>query len=182
MGLGDKFKKMFGSNKSTETATQTNTNSETQKTNEIIIKSPLTGKVLDLTQIEDAAFSSGVLGKGVAIEPTVGVAVSPVDGTVETLFKTNHAIGIVTESGAEILIHIGMDTVKLDGKHFTAKITQGDVVKVGQPLVEFDIEAIKAEGYSLVTPVVVTNSDNFDNVDFSTGVDIESKSDLIKLS
>ncbi len=176
MGLGDKFKKMFGSSK--EETNQV----ETQKTKEILICSPLTGKVLDLTEIEDAAFSSGVLGKGVAIEPTVGVAVSPVNGTVETLFKTNHAIGIVTESGAEILIHIGMDTVKLDGKHFTAKIAQGDVVTVGQPLVEFDIEAIKAEGYSLVTPVVITNSDNFENVVFETNRDVEAKADLIKLS
>ncbi len=169
MGL---FKKMFGGKAETET----------QKSNEIIINSPLTGKVLDLTQIEDAAFSSGVLGNGVAIEPTVGVAVSPVDGTVETLFKTNHAIGIVTESGAEILIHIGMDTVKLDGKHFTAKIAQGDVVKMGQPLVEFDIEAIKAEGYSLVTPVVVTNSDNFESINFTFDRNVEIKEELIKLS
>ncbi len=174
MGLGDKFKKMFGSSNEA--------NTDSQKTNEIIINSPLTGKVLDLTQIEDAAFASGVLGKGVAIEPTVGVAVSPVDGTVETLFKTNHAIGIVTSSGAEILIHIGMDTVKLDGKHFTAKIAQGDVVKAGQPLVEFDIEAIKAEGYSLVTPVVITNSDNFENVVFDVNRNIEIKEELIKLS
>ncbi len=179
MGLGDKFKKMFSSDTTTET--QTNNSVET-KSNEIIINSPLTGKVVDLSTIDDAAFASGVLGKGVAIEPTVGVAVSPVDGTVETLFKTNHAIGLVTESGAEILIHIGMDTVKLDGKHFTAKIAQGDVVKVGQPLVEFDIEAIKAEGYSLITPVVVTNSDNYDDVVFETGKDIEIKEELIKLS
>ncbi len=175
MGLGDKLKKMFGSNTETQTEAEA-------KTNEIIINSPLTGKVLDLTKIDDAAFASGVLGKGVAIEPTVGVAVSPVNGTVETLFKTNHAIGIVTESGAEILIHIGMDTVKLDGKYFTAKIAQGDKVTVGQTLVEFDIEGIKTEGYSLVTPVVVTNSDNFENITFDFDKNVEAKDELIKLS
>ncbi len=163
------FKKMFGSKEA-----------ETSKKG-IVINSPLTGKVIELSSIDDAAFASGVLGKGVAIEPTVGVAVSPVDGTVETLFKTNHAIGITTESGVELLIHIGMDTVKLDGKHFTAKIAQGDVVKAGQVLVEFDIEGIKSEGYSLVTPVVITNSDNFANITFETGKDIEMKDELMQI-
>ncbi len=170
MGLADKFKKILGGNE------------DGNVKKEIIISSPLTGKVLELSTIDDAAFASGVLGKGVAIEPTVGVAVSPVDGKVETLFKTNHAIGIVTESGAEILIHIGMDTVKLDGKHFTAKIEQGDVVKAGQVLVEFDIEAIKEEGYSLVTPIVITNSDNFKDIKFETNKDITASEKLMQLS
>ncbi len=169
------FKKIFGG-KETEV-----TNNETTTEKGIRVNSPLTGKVIELSSIDDAAFASGVLGKGVAVEPTVGVAVSPVDGTVETLFKTNHAIGIVTESGAEILIHIGMDTVKLDGKHFTAKISQGDVVKMGQVLVEFDIEAIKSEGYSLVTPVVITNSDNFKDIVFETGKNIEINEELMQL-
>ncbi len=167
------FKKIFGG-KEVET-----TVNETKKGN--IVNSPLTGKVIELSTIDDAAFASGVLGKGVAIEPTVGVAVSPVDGTVETLFKTNHAIGIVTESGVELLIHIGMDTVKLDGKYFTAKIAQGDKVTAGQVLVEFDIEGIKSEGYSLVTPVVVTNSDNFEDIVFETGKDIEMKAELMQI-
>ncbi len=162
------FKKIFGSN-------------EESAKKGIIINSPLTGKVVELSSIDDAAFASGVLGKGVAIEPTVGVAISPVDGKVETLFKTNHAIGIVTESGVELLIHIGMDTVKLDGKYFTAKIAQGDVVKAGQVLVEFDIEGIRSEGYSLVTPVVVTNSDNFREFVFETGKDIEMKDELMEI-
>ncbi len=162
------FKKVFGSK-------------EESVKKGIVINSPLTGKVVELSSIDDAAFASGVLGKGVAIEPTVGVAVSPVDGKVETLFKTNHAIGIVTESGVELLIHIGMDTVKLDGKYFTAKIAQGDVVKAGHVLVEFDIEGIKSEGYSLVTPVVVTNSDNFEEIVCETGKNIEMKDELMQI-
>lgn len=101
------------------------------------------------------------MGKGVAIEPTEGKLISPVDGTLTSVFPTGHAFGITSESGAEILIHIGVDTVQLDGKHFFAKVKQGDQVKAGELLSEFDIKAIKAEGYSLITPVVITNSDNY---------------------
>ncbi len=142
---------------------------------------PLSGKVMDITEVEDAAFSSGALGKGVAIQPTEGVVVSPVDGTVATLFKTNHAIGLVTETGAEILIHVGMDTVQLDGKHFTAKIAQGDKVVAGQPLVEFDIAEIEKAGYSVLTPVVITNSENFADVVYETGKVVKMKDDLMQL-
>ncbi len=142
---------------------------------------PLSGKVMDITEVEDAAFSSGALGKGVAIQPTEGVVVSPVDGTVATLFKTNHAIGLITETGAEILIHIGMDTVQLDGKHFTAKIAQGDKVVAGQPLVEFDIAEIEKAGYSVVTPVVITNSDDFIDIVYETGKVVKMKDELMQL-
>lgn len=150
-------------------------------TNNIIIGSPIKGKVVDLSTIDDAAFASGVLGKGVAIDPTDGVAVSPVDGKVETLFKTNHAIGITTDSGVELLIHIGMDTVKLDGEHFTPKIKQGDIVRAGQTLVEFDIEGIKAAGYSTITPVVITNSDDLSDVKFEFGKDINVNEELMQV-
>ncbi|MDF2786948.1 MAG: bglP [Neobacillus sp.] len=119
--------------------------------------SPLSGKVLALSEIEDAAFSSGALGHGVAIEPSEGKLLAPVSGTVSALFPTNHAIGITTDSGAEILMHIGMDTVQLEGKYFTAHTTQGEYVKKGQLLIEFDIEQIKKAGKPLTTPVVVTN-------------------------
>jgi beta-glucoside PTS system EIICBA component len=119
--------------------------------------SPLNGKVLALSEIEDAAFSSGALGHGVAIEPSEGKLLAPVSGTVSALFPTNHAIGITTDAGAEILIHIGMDTVQLEGKYFTAHTTQGEYVKKGQLLIEFDIEQIKKAGKPLTTPIVVTN-------------------------
>lgn len=132
--------------------------------NSVKIASPLKGHVQALSQIEDAAFSQGLLGKGVAVEPTVGKVQAPADGVVTTLFPTNHAIGITTTEGVEVLIHVGMDTVQLDGKHFTAKIAQGDKVKKGQLLVEFDIEAIKEAGYSLVTPVIITNTKDFADI------------------
>ena len=124
----------------------------------------MAGKVVSLDKVEDAVFSQGVLGKGVAIEPTEGKVVAPEDGVLATLFPTYHALGITTDAGAELLIHIGMDTVQLEGKHFTPKVKQGDVVKKGQTLMEFDIEAIKKGGYSLTTPVVITNSDAYAEV------------------
>jgi len=110
-----------------------------------------------LKDISDVAFSSGSLGQGVAIEPTEGKLIAPVSGTVSALFPTHHAIGITTESGAEILIHIGMDTVQLEGKHFKAHVAQSEFVEKGQLLIEFDINAIKQSGRALTTPVIVTN-------------------------
>lgn len=121
------------------------------------IAMPVEGKVLPLSEVQDEAFAQGILGKGLAVEPSKGIVSSPVNGTIETLFPTRHAIGITSDSGIEILIHIGMDTVQLDGKYFTAFIKEGDRVSAGQKLVEFDMEKIAAEGYSLVTPVVITN-------------------------
>lgn len=126
-----------------------------------IIRMPLHGKVLPLSEVNDAAFSQGVLGKGLAIEPDEGVVISPVNGVVTTLFPTYHAIGITSESGAEILIHVGMDTVQLEGRHFTPLIKQGDTVSIGQKLLTFDMEEIQKAGYSLITPVVVTNSSEY---------------------
>jgi len=128
------------------------------------ITSPVTGNVTPLAQIKDEVFSQELLGKGIAVEPTVGQIIAPADGVLTTLFPTNHAIGITTNDGIEILIHIGMDTVQLDGKHFRAVATQGDSIKKGQVLVEFDIEAIKAEGYSLVTPIIITNTKDYADV------------------
>ncbi|WP_419954632.1 beta-glucoside-specific PTS transporter subunit IIABC [Neobacillus niacini] len=125
------------------------------------VVSPLNGEVKALSEIEDAAFSSGALGHGVAIEPSEGKLLAPVSGTVSALFPTNHAIGITTDSGADILIHIGMDTVQLEGKYFKAHIAQGEYVKKGQLLIEFDIEQIKKAGKPLTTPVVVTNHKEF---------------------
>lgn len=133
-----------------------------QKGNEtVVVASPLNGQVKELADIKDAAFASGALGKGVAIEPSEGKLFSPVNGTVSALFPTNHAIGITTDEGAEVLIHIGMDTVQLDGKHFTAHTSQGARVEKGQLLIEFNIDAIKAEGYEVTTPVVVTNHERY---------------------
>ena len=126
--------------------------------NKITISSPLKGEVVPLTEVKDETFASEMMGKGIAINPTEGKVVSPINGTVQMIFKTKHAIGLKSEDGAEILIHIGMDTVQLDGKYFTAHVKDGDKVKVGDTLVEFDMDAIKKEGYELVTPVIITNT------------------------
>lgn len=123
--------------------------------------SPIKGKVLKLESIKDEAFASGVLGKGIAILPTEGKVFAPADGEVSALFPTLHAIGIATDSGAELLIHIGLDTVQLSGEGFEAKVQQGDRVTKGQLLIEFDQEFIESKGYCMETPVLVTNSDDF---------------------
>ncbi|GIO24172.1 beta-glucoside-specific PTS transporter subunit IIABC [Oceanobacillus sp. J11TS1] len=132
-----------------------------------VICSPFNGTVKKLTDIADSAFSSGALGQGVAMEPAEGKLFSPVSGTISALFPTNHAIGITSEEGAEILIHIGMDTVQLDGKYFTNHTEQGSRVERGQLLIEFDAQAIKEAGYLLTTPVVVTNQDNYELITLS---------------
>lgn len=123
--------------------------------------SPLTGQVKALSEATDPVFSSGVMGQGVVIEPSQGELVSPVNGTVTVLFPTKHAIGIVSEEGVELLMHIGMDTVGLDGKGFTAHVEQGASVSVGQKLISFDMEVIKGAGLVTETPVIITNQDAF---------------------
>lgn len=137
---------------------------QTKETGKIEISSPLTGKVVKLTDVEDEAFSSGALGDGVAVMPEEGVLYAPADGTITALFPTGHAIGVTTKDGAELLIHVGMYTVQLEGKGFKPLVAVGNSVKKGQRLLEFDIKLIEAEGYSLVTPVLITNSDEFKEV------------------
>lgn len=123
--------------------------------------SPLAGQVKSLSQATDPVFSSGVMGQGVVIEPSQGELVSPVNGTVTVLFPTKHAVGIVSEEGVEMLMHIGMDTVSLDGKGFEAHVAQGDKVTVGQKLISFDMDVIKKAGLVTETPVIITNQDDF---------------------
>ena len=123
--------------------------------------SPLAGQVKPLSQATDPVFSSGVMGQGVVIEPSQGELVSPVNGTVTVLFPTKHAVGIVSEEGVELLMHIGMDTVSLDGKGFEAHVAQGDKVVVGQQLISFDTNVIKEAGLITETPVIITNQDDF---------------------
>ena len=146
-----------------------------------VIVSPIKGDVMPLEMIKDEVFSKGLLGKGVAIEPTEGKVVAPVDGVVTTLFPTYHAIGITSDKGAEILIHIGMDTVQLEGKCFTPKIAQGDKVKTGQLLLEFDIKGIKEAGLPVTTPVIITNTDNYLDVIETDKKKTERKEEIIKV-
>lgn len=129
------------------------------------IAQPIKGKAVDLAAVKDQAFNSGAMGQGIAIEPIEGKVYSPVNGEIELVFPTHHAIGIKADNGAEILIHIGMDTVKLQGKYFTPHVKKGDKVKKGQLIEEFDIDQIKKAGYSVLTPVVITNSNQFKKIE-----------------
>lgn len=145
------------------------------------IKSPVSGHVVALADVEDKVFSSGAMGKGVAVEPATGEITAPADAEVKILFPTKHAIGLVTEDGTELLIHIGMNTVELEGNHFTSYINQGDKVKAGQKLISFDAEAIRSAGYSLLTPVIVTNSNDYSNVLATDAADVSANDNLIEV-
>ena len=124
----------------------------------------MSGKVLPLSEVPDKVFSSGAMGKGIAIEPENGELLAPADGVITTIFPTGHAVGITTTDGIELLMHIGMDTVELEGKGFEVFVKQGDTVHTGDLLVRFDIDTIKKAGYSVITPIVVTNTDHFADV------------------
>jgi PTS system beta-glucosides-specific IIC component len=156
---------------------------EGQKAMEVrkeIVTAPVTGTMMPLSTAKDQAFAQGVLGKGVVIHPTVGEVVAPFDGTVMTMFPTKHAIGLVSDNGLELLIHIGLDTVQLDGQFFESFVEQGAKVKRGDKLVTFDIKAIEEAGYSVETPVIVTNSaDYLDIIDSDQKKDICNEDELL---
>lgn len=126
-----------------------------------VLSACLNGTVVPLADVKDEAFASGALGDGIAIEPTDGELVAPADGEISSTFETHHAVGMTTADGAELLMHIGIDTVKLGGKHFTYLVNEGDKVKKGQLLIRFELEAIKAEGYPVTTPLIVCNTDDY---------------------
>jgi PTS system beta-glucosides-specific IIC component len=146
-----------------------------------VIPSPISGKIVPLTFITDPLFSTEMVGKGIAVEPTEGEVFSPVDGMITTLFPTGHAIGITSEDGAEILIYIGDDTINLKGQFFTSHVKQWDKVKKGDLLIQFDIEKIKAAGYDVKTPVVITNSNQYLDVVTTKEGKVEAQDELIKL-
>ena len=153
------LKEEFAAQEEAEFASHTATPTVLAESAEVV--SPLAGQVKPLSQATDPVFSSGVMGQGVVIEPSQGELVSPVNGTVTVFFPTKHAVGIVSEEGVEMLMHIGMDTVSLDGKGFVAHVEQGDKVVVGQQLISFDMDVIKEAGLVAETPVIVTNQDDF---------------------
>lgn len=134
---------------------------ETALLEDIAVWSPVKGEVLELQQVEDAAFSAGILGKGCAIVPTEGEIYAPVDGVLTTLFPTKHALGITSDDGVEVLIHIGLNTVQLNGEGFTAHVQQGARVSRGQHLLSFDLADVKSKGYCLQTPVIITNTKDY---------------------
>ena len=149
---------------------------------EILIPSPLKGNAIALADVPDPTFAEGILGQGAAVEPTEGLVVAPGDGEVTTIFDTKHAVGLQLDNGAELLIHIGINTVEMNGDGFEAFVKEGDKVKKGDKLVKFDIDKIKAAGYAIATPVIVTNTDDFADVTHATTGDIEQLTDLVKIT
>mgnify|MGYP000932616369 CR=1 FL=1 len=146
-----------------------------------VLSACLNGTVVPLADVKDEAFASGVLGDGIAIEPSDGELVAPADGEISSTFETHHAVGMTTADGAELLMHIGIDTVKLGGKHFTYLVNEGDKVKKGQPLIRFDLEAIKAEGYPVTTPVIVCNTDDYAAVEAKASGTVKQGDALLEL-
>ena len=146
-----------------------------------VLSACLNGTVVPLADVKDEAFASGALGDGIAIEPTDGELVAPADGEISSTFETHHAVGMTTADGAELLMHIGIDTVKLGGKHFTYLVNEGDKVKRGQPLIRFELEAIKAEGYPVTTPVIVCNTDDYAVVEAKASGTVKQGDALLEL-
>ncbi|KAA8729471.1 PTS beta-glucoside transporter subunit IIABC [Ewingella americana] len=146
------------------------------------LTSPLAGHCIALSEVDDATFASGMLGKGTAIIPQTGRVVAPCDGTLVSLFRTHHALGIQSRDGAEILIHVGIDTVKLDGRFFTPRAQVNDEVKQGDLLLEFDLQAIADAGYDLTTPIIISNSEDYlDVIASAIGQPVTEQSPLLSL-
>lgn len=154
----------------------------TKEANAGIITSPLQGKAVPLEKVPDATFSEGILGLGAAVEPSTGRVIAPADGTVGVLFPTQHAIGLNLDNGAEILIHIGIDTVELNGEGFTAHVSEGDRVKKGDVLITFDKERIESKGYKTITPVIVTNSEDYSAITHKTQGEVTPEDILLELT
>ena len=145
------------------------------------ILAPVSGRVVPMSEVNDPTFSQEILGKGVAVVPSEGKVVAPASGEVVGRFEKKHAVSIRTEDGAELIIHIGLDTVNLRGEHFTAHVAQGDHVKAGDVLVEFDMEAIKEAGYDVITPIVICNTPDFPNMVCHTGMEVKALDPVIDL-
>ena len=147
----------------------------------IVLASPVKGTVVSLKQVNDPTFSEEMLGKGVAVIPTEGKIYAPADGEISLLFDTLHAVSMTTTDGVEILIHVGLDTVKLKGDGFVAHVATGDTVKKGDLLLSVDLEALKADGYDTVTPMVVCNTDDYADVKTKDLTEVEPGTDLLHI-
>ena len=153
-----------------------------QKVNPNGVYAPVAGKAVPLSAVPDATFAEGMLGYGVAIEPTDGKICAPCDGKIDTMFATGHAVAMTAKNGAEILIHVGLETVGLEGKPFTIHCKNGDEVKKGDLLMEADLDMIKAAGLNTITPVVVCNSDEFSTFNVTTGCDVTNDNTIVVLA
>lgn len=152
------------------------------KNRDIIIGSPVRGKAVPLFKVSDPTFGEEILGKGAAVIPQDGKICSPADGRVSMLFETLHAFTITTKESVEILVHIGLETVGLKGKGFTAHAKEGDIVKKGDLIITADLDAISAEGLDTIIPVVICNTDEFKEVEFSGAKDVLAGDDFLKIT
>ena len=146
------------------------------------LNAPVVGKAVPVCQVPDPTFAEEMLGKGIAIEPTEGKVYAPCDATVDMMFETGHAVSLIADCGAEVLIHIGLETVSLKGEHFTVHAANGDKVKKGDLLIEFDLEAIKAKGFNTITPMLVCNSSDYNTFDTYVGKDVAASDVVIELA
>nr|WP_318685188.1 PTS glucose transporter subunit IIA [uncultured Acetatifactor sp.] len=151
------------------------------KKKEIVLGAPAEGECVPLSQVQDPTFGEEILGKGIAVIPSVGTIYAPADGEISTVFPTGHAAAMTTPEGVEILIHVGLDTVNLGGKHFQVGIKEGDKVKKGDVLIQADIEGIKNEGYDIITPMVICNTQDFEAVEGITGIHVYPGEDCLKI-
>ena len=145
------------------------------------VYAPMAGEAVDISQVPDPTFSSGAMGNGIAIQPTDGKVCSPVNGTVDMMFDTGHAVTLVSDNGIEILIHVGLETVGLEGKPFQVKVTNGQKVKKGDVLMIADLEAIKAAGLPTITPVLICNTDDYTTFNVTTGKAVTNADVVIEL-
>ncbi|MCD8067576.1 MAG: PTS glucose transporter subunit IIA, partial [Lachnospiraceae bacterium] len=162
MGL---FKNLFGGAKEETPTIVTEKNT---------VYSPLKGTVIPLKEIGDGVFSEGILGQGCGIRPEASVIVSPVDGTISQVAETKHAVGVTSKDGVEVLVHVGLDTVSMNGKGFTVYVKEGDSVKCGQKLLSFDRKAIAEAGFPDVTAVLITNTDDYQAVELTKTGEVET--------
>lgn len=139
---------------------------------ELELGAPVEGRAVSVREVSDPTFGEEILGKGVAIRPTGNCIVAPCDATVDLIFDTGHAVSLKADNGAEVLIHVGLDTVKLEGKHFAVCAADGDHVTAGQVLIKFDREAIMEEGYDVITPMVICNTDAYGAVNIYVDKDV----------
>ena len=157
------FKKLFG-----------------KKTDDLC--APMSGKAVPITEVPDPTFAEGMLGNGIAIEPVDGKVYAPCDATVDMMFTTGHAVSLVADNGAEVLIHVGLETVSLEGKPFTVHVANGDKVTKGQLLIEVDLEAVKAAGLPTITPLLICNTDDYPTFNTFVGKDVTNNDVVIALA
>ncbi len=150
-----------------------------KKQKEEVVSAPLTGKVIPLSEVPDPVFAQKMMGDGLAIIPTEGVLVSPVDGKIIQVFPTKHAVGILSNFGAEILMHIGLETVGMNGEGFEAFVKEGDTVKVGQKLMTFDLDLINEKATSTVTPVIITNGEQIEIVSKDENQEVQAGNQIV---